>query len=155
MSLHAPELPPRKLSRLTKAKRVFARWLNTSRGGILSSKRTTIAILKAQQEAMLDGVLVVDPEGLVLSYNRRFLELWGIPESVAATANDQQLLAYAAERVAHCDSFIDQMNYLYKHPAEVRTGDPIALKDGRMFMRASIPVIADEKYVGLALPRHH
>src|SRR5438128_4581323 len=124
MSLQVPEFPPRKPSRLAKAKATFARWLNASRIGVLSSKRTTIAILKAQQEAMLDGVLVVDPEGRVLSYNRRFLELWGIPEAVAENGNDQQLLEYAAEKVAHWDSFIDQVNYLYKHPAEVRTGDP-------------------------------
>src|SRR5690348_963369 len=129
MSLHVPELPPRKSSRLARAKSAFARWLRVSRFGVLSSRRTTIAILKAQQEAMPDGVLVIDPEGRVLSYNRRFLELWGVPENVAEKGNDQQLLTYAAEKVAHWDSFIDDVNYLYKHPAEVRTADPIALKD--------------------------
>ena len=144
----APELSASKPSRLAEAKRAIARWLRSARDGRISSRRTTIAILKAQQDATLDGVLVVSPEGQVLSYNSRFLELWGIPEKIAASANDEQLLAYAAEKVAQWDSFIEQVNYLYKHPNEIRTGDRIALKDGRIFMRASVPVTTDGQYAG-------
>ncbi len=150
MTLHPPDFSSSKPSRLAKARRDFARWFRLSRGGDVPSSRTTTAILKAQQEAMLDGVLVVDPEGGVLSYNRRFLELWGIPEEAAAKSNDQQLLTYAAEKVAHWDSFIEQVEYLYKHPKEIRSGDPILLKDGRVFMRASVPVTTDGKYAGRA-----
>ena len=144
----AHELSAPKPSRLAEAKRAIARWLRSARDGRISSRRTTIAILKAQQDATLDGVLVVSPEGQVLSYNSRFLELWGIPEKIAASANDEQLLAYAAEKVAQWDSFIEQVNYLYKHPNEIRTGDRIALKDGRIFMRASVPVTTDGQYAG-------
>jgi diguanylate cyclase (GGDEF)-like protein/PAS domain S-box-containing protein len=150
MSLQEPNLSAPQPSRLARAKRAFARWFRASKGGALSSLRTTVAILKAQQEAMLDGVLVVDPDGRVLSYNQRFLEIWGIPEEVARKGDDQQLLSYAANKVAHWDSFIDQVNYLYKHPSEIRTGDPIALKDGRVLLRASIPVIAEGNYAGRA-----
>lgn len=150
MSIHAPQLPTPEPSRLARAKRAFARWFHTSRGGALSSLRTTIAILKAQQEATLDGILVVDPEGRVLSYNRRFLEIWGIPEDVAAKGDDQQLLTYAAERVADWDSFIELVNYLYKHPQEVRSADPILLKDGRTLSRASVPVTVAGTYSGRA-----
>src|SRR5882672_1161662 len=143
MTLQVPVLSAPRPSRLARAKRAFARWFRASKGGALSSLRTTVAILKAEQDAMLDGVLVVDPDGRVVSHNRRFLEIWGIPEGVAAQGDDRQLLGYAANKVAHWDSFIDQVNYLYKHPSEIRTGDPIALKDGRVLLRASIPVIAD------------
>ena len=151
MSLHAPELPSRKPSRLATVRSHFARWFRAvRRGSLSSSRRTTVAILKAQQNAMLDGVLVVGPDGRVLSYNRRFLELWGIPEEVATKGTDKQLLGYAAEKVAHWESFIEQVEYLYKNPKEIRTGDPISLKDGRTFMRASVPVLADGKYAGRA-----
>ncbi|HEY8131244.1 MAG TPA: EAL domain-containing protein [Thermoanaerobaculia bacterium] len=145
-----PDLSASRPSRLARAKRVFARWFHESRGGALSSLRTTVAILKAQQEAMLDGILVVDSDGRVLSYNKRFLEIWGIPEEVAAKGDDEQLLSHAADKVSHWDSFIDQVRYLYKHPSEIRTGDPITLKDGRVLLRASIPVIAEGNYAGRA-----
>ena len=64
------------------------------------SLHTTLAILKAQQEATLDGILVVDLQGRVLSYNRRFLQIWGVPDSVANTGDDNELLGYAAEMVS-------------------------------------------------------
>ncbi|HUJ12395.1 MAG TPA: EAL domain-containing protein [Thermoanaerobaculia bacterium] len=150
MSLHLPEYSRPRSSRLAKARRDFARWFRALRAAGLRSPRTTVAVLKAQQEAMLDGVLVVDPDGKVLSYNRRFLEIWGIPENVAASADDEHLLQYAAQRVADWNSFIDEVTYLYKHPNEIRTGDPIPLKDGRTLMRGSVPVIADGKCAGRA-----
>jgi len=150
MTLHVSDFQASLPSRLARAKRSFARWFQGARSRGMSSLRTTVAILKAQQEATLDGILVVDADGHVLSYNRRFLEIWGIPDEAAANANDQQLLTYASDKVAHWDSFIELVNYLYKHPQEVRTGDPIVLKDGRMLMRASIPVIADGNYAGRA-----
>ena len=67
--------------------------------------RTTVAILKAQQEATLDGILVVDNDGRVLSYNRRFLELWRIPAD-AELSDDRSLLVRAREAVADWETFI-------------------------------------------------
>lgn len=99
-----------------------------------------MAILRAQQEATIEGTLVVDNEGRVLSYNRRFLEIWRIPEQVAASADDNTLLGYAADAVADWASFIELVNYLYEHPDEVRKDDPVPLKDGRILSRASLPI---------------
>ena len=99
-----------------------------------------MAILRAQQEATIEGTLVVDNEGRVLSYNRRFLEIWRIPAHVAANADDNTLLGYAADAVADWASFIELVNYLYEHPDEVRKDDPVPLKDGRILSRASLPI---------------
>ena len=139
-----------RLSRVQRARRALARLLRESRSVSRESLRTMIAILKAQQEATLDGILVVDSTGNVLSYNRRFLEIWRIPESVAATADDNELLGYAAEAVQDWDNFIELVNYLYEHPDEVRTDDPVPLRDGRTLMRASVPISVDGKKIGRA-----
>jgi diguanylate cyclase (GGDEF)-like protein/PAS domain S-box-containing protein len=114
------------------------------------SLRTTIAILKAQQEATVDGILVIDHDGRILSYNRRFLEIWGIPEPVAANADDNELLGYAAELVIDWDAFIELVNYLYANPDEVRTDDPVHLKDGRVLARTSVPVTTEGKHAARA-----
>jgi diguanylate cyclase (GGDEF)-like protein/PAS domain S-box-containing protein len=121
-----------------------------ARGGSLSrdSLRTNVAILRAQQEATLDGILVVDTAGRVLSYNRRFLEIWRIPEHVAAVADDNELLGYAAEAVANWDTFINLVDYLYEHPDEARSGDLVPLKDGRTLSRASMPIVVNEEIRG-------
>ncbi|HET8798983.1 MAG TPA: PAS domain S-box protein, partial [Thermoanaerobaculia bacterium] len=148
MTIHSISPPAGRPSRFLRAGQRLARFV--SRGGSLSrdSLRTTVAILRAQQEATLDGILVVDTGGKVLSYNRRFLEIWRIPESVAATADDNELLGYAAEAVADWDAFIELVNYLYEHPDEVRTDDSVLLRDGRILSRASMPIIVSDEIRG-------
>jgi len=130
-------------SRFQRARRALARLIRGARVVSQDTLRTGVAILKAQQEATLEGILVVDPNGNVLSYNRRFLEIWRIPSDVAARADDNELLGYAAEAVADWESFIELVNYLYEHPEEVRTDDAVALKDGRTLSRASVPIVVD------------
>src|SRR5438552_1420751 len=133
-------------SRVQRARRALVRLLKRARRPMTrQSLRTTIAILKAQQEATVDGILVIDHDGHILSYNRRFLEIWGIPESVAASADDNDLLGYAADLVDDWDAFIELVNYLYANPDEVRTDDPVHLKDGRVLARTSVPVTTKGK----------
>jgi diguanylate cyclase (GGDEF)-like protein/PAS domain S-box-containing protein len=112
--------------------------------------RTTVGILKAQQEATIDGILVVDVDGKILSYNRRFLDIWQIPPDVATNADDNELLGYAAQRVADWDAFIDLVNYLYHHPDEERSNDVVPLKDARVLSRATVPVRTGDKVTGRA-----
>ncbi|HEY3055473.1 MAG TPA: EAL domain-containing protein [Thermoanaerobaculia bacterium] len=148
MTIHPHRTFPASESRLARAKvalrGLFERARHRSKR---ESLRTTVAILKAQQEATLDGILVIDNAGKVLSYNRRFLEIWGIPPAVAANADDDRLLAYAQDAVADWSEFIAEVEYLYKHPHEVRTGDTIKLKDGRILSRSSVPVMTAEDFV--------
>jgi diguanylate cyclase (GGDEF)-like protein/PAS domain S-box-containing protein len=139
------------ISRVSRARGALTRILTARRThASRKSLRTTIAILKAQQEATLDGILVVDREGQVLSYNQRFLDIWGIPPDVATTGDDNELLGYASEAVNDWDDFIELVNYLYSHPDEVRTGDEVHMKDGRVLSRASVPVVANGQMTGRA-----
>jgi diguanylate cyclase (GGDEF)-like protein/PAS domain S-box-containing protein len=129
--------------RLLRMRRALARLVKGERAASRDALRTSQAILKAQQEATLDGILVIDMTGNVLSFNRQFLEIWRIPEEIARRANDNELLGYAADAVEEWESFIETVNYLYEHPHEVRTADPVKLKDGRTLLRGSLPIIVD------------
>ncbi|HYC89820.1 MAG TPA: EAL domain-containing protein [Thermoanaerobaculia bacterium] len=141
-------LPPAGLrSRVQRARRLLAKIMRRGGQSVVES-RTAMAILRAQQDATLDGILVVDTSGRILSYNRRFLEIWNIPEYAAARGDDNALLGYAADLVADWESFIELVNYLYEHPAEVRTDDPVPLKDGRILSRASTPLIVGKEVRG-------
>ncbi len=133
------------LSRLARAKMALRRLFQHSRRSS-ESLRTTVAILKAQQEATLDGILVVDNEGKVLSCNRRFLEIWRVPPETRG-ADDDKLLQHARKYVANWTGFIAEVEYLYSHPREVRTGQTIPLNDGRILSRTSIPVITGENTI--------
>ena len=152
MAIHPSKssTPAAEPSHLQKARSELARMAGRLRRGGRHTVRTTIGILKAQQEATLDGILVIDSSGKVLSYNRRFLDIWGIPDDVADQGDDNELLGYAAELVEDWDRFIDLVNYLYEHPNDVRSDDEVPLKDGRILSRASVPVISGGHIIGRA-----
>lgn len=103
-------------------------------------------LLKATLESAADGILVVDHDGEATHWNARFVELWGIPEAVMATRNDEKLLAYVADQVRHPEDFLRRVHELYRHPAS--STDVIEFTDGRSFERYSCPLIRDGHSVG-------
>ena len=98
-------------------------------------------------ESTADGILVVDRAGKVTAFNRIFLELWRIPESLIATRDDEQLLQYAVDLLLEPDAFLDKVRALYRTP-EVSSVDELVFKDGRIFKRYSQPQRIDDTIVG-------
>lgn len=98
------------------------------------------ALLKAEQEAINSGILVVGLDGKVLRYNKRFLEIWNIPEGLANEGDDNKLLACIADSLVDWDAFIKLVEYLYQRPEEKRIGDIIELKSGRRLSRNTSPI---------------
>ncbi len=103
--------------------------------------RFQATLLTRQSEASPDGILVVDPEGKILSYNRRFVEMWGIPDEVIRTGSDEKALASVQDKLADPDEFLSRVKYLYEHPEE-ESQEEVRLKDGRVFDRHSAPIEA-------------
>jgi PAS domain S-box-containing protein len=97
------------------------------------------SLLEAESEASLDGILVVSETGRVLSFNRRYAQMWDIPESVLATRCDAALLDFVHEMLRDPDEFRRRIDYLYRNPLE-RSSEEIELVDGRLFERYSAPI---------------
>jgi len=105
--------------------------------------RRSHAVLKAEQEADLDGILVVDERGRVLTHNRRYQELWGIPDAIMATRDADALLRFVCPLVVNPErDMLPHENLRYDRTATSRTD--IALKDGRFFERYTAPVISSQ-----------
>ena len=141
-----PDDPEEKVTsrrdRLSRARRLLRRLIRRRNG--VPSGGTSMAILRAQQEATLDGILAVDLQGRVLSHNRRFREIWKIPDFVPFDADDFDLLSYARKLIIDWDAFIGPVNHFYKNPHEPRSDDIVELTDGRVLSRTSVAVISDE-----------
>lgn len=96
-------------------------------------------LLEAQTEAAIDGILVVDPAGRILSFNRRFVAMWGIPQEVIASHSDEAAISSVLHKLADPETFLIRVRYLYDHP-DKESRDEISLKDGRTLDRYSAPV---------------
>jgi PAS domain S-box-containing protein len=97
-------------------------------------------ILYTEQEASRDGILVVDADAHILSYNDRFVEMWRIPERLAESGTDEPLLEFVAGQMMDQPAFLERVGHLYGHRRE--TGrDELALADGRVFDRYSGPML--------------
>jgi PAS domain S-box-containing protein len=92
------------------------------------------SVLEAQQEASIDGLLLVSPAGELVSYNRRFAELWDFPDELVEQGSDATALAEAMTRVADPESFLERVQYLYEHPEET-SREEILLRNGRVLDR--------------------
>ncbi len=105
-------------------------------------------ILSTQQEASLDGILVVNRYGRILSCNKRFIEMWGIPPDVLESKADGHALDHVLHKLADPAGFLERVTYLYRQTSET-SREEIELADGRIFDRYSAPIIdEDKKYHG-------
>jgi PAS domain S-box-containing protein len=98
------------------------------------------ALLEAQSETTLDGILVVDPAGRVVLSNRQFAQMWNVPDALAGTQDDRTMLEWAMRQVEDPDAFVRKVKYLYAHQNE-KSREEVKLKDGRVFDRYSSPLL--------------
>ncbi|WP_143873973.1 PAS domain-containing sensor histidine kinase [Nostoc sp. 'Peltigera malacea cyanobiont' DB3992] len=97
------------------------------------------AVLQAQQEASIDGILIIDENLTVTSFNQKFSQLWQIPAALIQKGDDRQLVQWVLDKLVNPDEFVAQVKYLYQHPEE-SSHDEIFLKSGKIFERYSAPV---------------
>ena len=108
----------------------------------------TYIILRTQQELSIDGILVVDENGKILSYNQRFVDLWGIPPDIIESQSDERALQSVMDKLASPEEFMQRVLHLYRVQDEI-SSDEVILKDGRSFDRYSAPMLgASGKYYG-------
>jgi diguanylate cyclase (GGDEF)-like protein len=93
-------------------------------------------ILTTAMETSLDAILVVDGKNRIISFNRRFVEMWSIPQEVVAAGADEPVLAAVTSRMADPAAFLARVLYLYDHPAEA-SHDELSTADGRTIARYS------------------
>ena len=106
-----------------------------------------LSLHRATLEATADGILVVDTEENVVSHNRKFLQLWHIPEALVEEKDDDKLLAFVLDQLSDPEGFITEVKRLYSHPDE-SSCDTLKFKDGRIFERLSQPQKIGEKIIG-------
>jgi PAS domain S-box-containing protein len=107
----------------------------------------SFSLQNATLESTADGILVVDINGKIVRYNRKFAEMWRIPEEVLKVMKDEAALQYVMDQLKYPGDFIDKVKILYSDP-EAITSDLLEFNDGRFFERYSQPQKIGGRSVG-------
>jgi len=109
--------------------------------------RHSVSLLTATLESTADGILVDDRQGRVKNFNRKFVTMWRVPDSILASGQIEQLVSYGMAQVRDPETFRDRMLQFRTDPTG-EGSDIIYLKDGRVFDRYSKPQVLDGQIVG-------
>jgi PAS domain S-box-containing protein len=110
--------------------------------------RLKSALLEAQLNATIDGILIVDKDRKMVLQNQRLLEMFKMSSHIADEAGDEKRLQWVIDLVKDPERFTQKVHYLYAHSDEV-SSDEVELVDGRILDRYSAPVIGkNNEYYG-------
>ena len=119
----------------------------TDRREAQSQASRSLSLLRATLESTADGILVVDLNGKILSFNQKMADMWEIPPEIFACGDDQRAINAALDKLVYPEEFLTKVIELYRHPGEA-SYDVLELKDGRTFERYSQPQRIDDVPVG-------
>jgi CheY-like chemotaxis protein len=105
---------------------------------------SALSLLSATLDSTADGILVVNKDGRIESYNRNFVGMWGIPDSLIELKDDDKAIEFVLNQLEDPDGFLKRVKELYNSPEE-ESFDTIEFKDGKVFERYSKPLrVVDE-----------
>ncbi len=106
------------------------------------------ALLEAQAETTIDGILAVDEFDHIVLANGQFGVHFEIPNELLSTRDDLLVLKHVTDRVEDPDAFIERVKHLYSHRNE-KSRDEFKLKNGKIFDRYSAPLVdSNSRYRG-------
>src|SRR5258708_4445139 len=99
--------------------------------------RKAVTLLESTLDSTADGILVIGDGGRVLTYNKRFADMWRIPAELLEARDDRGLITCVLDQLLDPDHFLRTIDTLYAQP-EAESFDLLEFKDGRRFERYSI-----------------
>jgi PAS domain S-box-containing protein len=98
----------------------------------------SLSVLRATLESSTDGILVVDQNRRIVNYNRKFVEMWKLPQRILLKREESSIVAFMLDQVEDLRDFQEALETTYDQP-EVESFDILGLKDGRIVERYSKP----------------
>jgi diguanylate cyclase (GGDEF)-like protein/PAS domain S-box-containing protein len=109
--------------------------------------KAAVSLLEATLESTDDGILVIDLAGKITRFNRKFVQIWQIPDPILETGDDAKALAHAIDQLKDPEGFLKKVQELYAHP-EAESFDLLEFKDGRYIERLSKPQRIEGRTIG-------
>jgi PAS domain S-box-containing protein len=119
----------------------------TQQNNFKNSLKEAYSNLETILESTADGLLVIDTGDKVVRFNKKFKELWKIPDILLIEMNGKKVLDFILQQTVYPEKLQSYIEGLYNNPKDSGTSN-IELKDGRVFERYSQPKMMNGKYTG-------
>ncbi len=119
----------------------------TKQNQIEQRRVLNFSLLRATLESTADGIVVVDNSGRITDFNKRFTDIWSIPDIALAKPIDKKTFDHILDQIINPKNFLLKIDKLTLHPKE-ESFDVLEFKDGRFFERYSRPQLVDGKPIG-------
>jgi PAS domain S-box-containing protein len=107
---------------------------------------TAVVALRAALEGVADGVVSTDKQGRITSWNRKFLNLWGLPEELASLRDIREIRGLIAQQLKDSGRYLARIAEI--EVLEEKSFDLLELIDGRLVERYSEVISAGGKHAG-------
>ncbi|MBW4596654.1 MAG: PAS domain-containing sensor histidine kinase [Brasilonema angustatum HA4187-MV1] len=107
----------------------------------------SLSLLQATLESTTEGVIAINFNGHIVSFNQKFVQMWQIPEFIIKSRNHNQSLTFYKNQLKDPETFCRCIEELDSQ-ADVEGYDTLELKDGRVFEQYSQPLQLDEQIIG-------
>jgi diguanylate cyclase (GGDEF)-like protein len=105
------------------------------------------AEMQATLESTADGILVTDLDGSTTASNRRFSELWEVPDALLMPHDDTALRRHMADSMRDRDGYLRRLDAIDASPLAEAT-DLLELRSGRLLERTTLPKQSQGRSVG-------
>ena len=105
--------------------------------------RWSAALLDAQMNASIDGIIVVDPEHRHVLQNVRMAKVWGLPLDVIDGEDYDRQFDLVCDAVKDREAFVAAIRHVVEHPEAIYR-DEIELKNGTILDRYSGPAVGSD-----------
>ena len=95
--------------------------------------------LQATLESTADGLLVTDLSGGLRAFNRRFAQMWGLPQELLAARDDIAIGAWMQRSVCEPEAYAERLRSLAESPLQGGS-DRLTLLAGAVFERVTRPL---------------
>jgi PAS domain S-box-containing protein len=107
-----------------------------------------LAIARATLEASADGIIVIDRDMRIVTYNRRYMEMWGVSEDVLLAGDARALIDTIKGQFSDPEAFLLQVEDTHSELEADEKRGLLNLRDGRVFDRISRPYRIQGKSIG-------
>jgi diguanylate cyclase (GGDEF)-like protein len=103
-------------------------------------RESLLAELQATLESTADGLLVTDGAGGIRAFNRRFAQIWGLPETLLHERDDEAVRAWMTRRAANPVDETARQAELAADPL-LHASDRLQLEGGQVLERVTCPLL--------------